>query len=613
MDDSSILKRQIKYHRKKYYGGEPEISDREFDKLISRLKEIDPDAQELQEVGALPKRRKIALPFILGSLDNKNITNVLKWMEKQDDDVMMSWKLDGVSVIAKWINTKLHLFATRGDGEYGEDILFKAKWISNLPKIIPDKKAVCARGEALISIVPATYKTRRSAAIGIMNRDDDGFMHLIKVMFYELIEPGSYTPKTEEERFSAMEKLGLNTAPSILIRKDEIDEKTLKFLEGILDKKATYDYDIDGLVLAKNKQVRENVKVPKNKVALKMDMDAIVTEVKEIEWNTTRTGLIVPVVHVEATEINGIEIEGPTGHNWKWITDRKIDVGAVIEIIRAGDVIPYIREVIKPARKLNTPTECPICKKSLSTSGPNLICTNPKCAGAQIAQLEYFLRTLGAEQIAFATVKKLWDELKVRTIQDIYELTKKNISLLGGFGDTSAETIIEEIKRTLTAKRSALLAAFGIHLIGLKTAIKILEINGLQKFSLIFKAPKNVLYSKLIAIQGIGPSIAESFSENIHNYKEAYDFLKSKGLKFHESKKTNKLGGQSFQFTGTMSKERDEMEMLTINNGGRLASVSKRLDFLVTNDKSSPSTKARKARELQIKMITEKQFLEMMA
>uniref|UniRef100_A0A6M3LKZ8 DNA ligase (NAD(+)) n=1 Tax=viral metagenome TaxID=1070528 RepID=A0A6M3LKZ8_9ZZZZ len=622
MDQIKILEKQIRYHKKMYYAkGKPIISDQKYDKLENKLKELDPENQLLKTVGVTPKRAKISLPFVLGSLETIGITNALTWMQKQDDDISISWKLDGQSVYVEWNNRKLISLASRGDGKIGENMLHKAEHIENLPKTINENRRVCARGEAVVRKLPDKYKTKRNAVVGILNRDDSAGMKLVMIWFYELIKHPNL-PKTEEKRLELLKHLGLYVSPNFLIKKKEIQNNNLRinnlkvtdWLVSLLENKAHNDLelDFDGLVISKNKHNRENEMIPKNKIALKIDTLSIQTKVTELEWNVTRTGRIVPIVHIDAVEIGGVEIESPTGHNFKYIRDKGIDKGAIIEVTRSGDVIPYIKSVIKPAKKIKFPQKCPSCNRITEIDGVDLVCNNVECPGSSIANIEYFLRMLGAEGIGIPTITKLYKAKTIKTIADFYNLKKSDLIRIDGLGDISTDTILEERKKTLTTTQAKLLAAFGIPLVGIKMAKKIMDNHHFKNnFNFMFKMNVNAMYNTLIAIEGIGPSIAQSFIDYIYDFKGLFKFLKNKGLKFIKEKTTNKLKGKSFQFTGAMKKSREEFELLTVNNGGRLSSVNKKLDFLVVADINTTSTKAVRARELEIKIITEDKFIKM--
>ena len=623
MNEIKILERQITHYRKHYFDGKPKISDNKFDKLIDELRELNPNSKILKQVGSPVKRTKFNLPFILGSLDKVKIDNAYKWMKQQNDDILVSWKIDGVSLFVEWDKGKLKTLATRGDGNIGEDITFKANNISGLPNNIHSKNRICARAEAVIketTELPVKYKNRRNACSGIINRDDLDYLDLIHVVFHELIFCETLSTY-ELKRLVFLENLKLEVIPYFIINKksinkdliEETNQSVLNFLIDIIENKAKYEYKIDGLVLTKNTSKRENETIPKNKIAFKTASESEKTTVTHIEWNITRSGRIVPVVHVDAVSIDGTEINHPTGHNFDWIKKNKIGKGAVIELTRSGDVIPYIKSILTPAKKLTFPSECSACENPLSNEGVDLICTNPKCPGIRVAMFEHYIKTLGAENIAYATLFKMYKAKLIKQISDLYELKKENLEKIDGLGGKSADTIMQEISNTLKTTEDKLLASFGIPLVGIKIANKIVTHERYRgRFKSLFIDPENILYDKIITIEGIGPNIATSFVEDIQLYRELYEYLISKGLKFQKQNITNKLNGKSFQFTGSMNKSREEMEMLVMNNGGRLVSVSKKLDYLVIADVNSASTKAMKARELGIKLINENKFLKML-
>lgn len=602
------------HHRELYYNKDPLISDDEFDKLIENLRFLSPSSPVLKQVGALPKRNKIVLPVILGSLDKTGITNILPWMAKQDDTIFGSYKLDGTSVYAEWTYGILTMLSTRGNSTVGEDILFKSNKLQLLPTKLPKLITVASRGEAtIIGKIPKGYKTRRSAANGIINRDDLQGADKVSIVFYELIKHPKL-PKTEASRFKAMKELGLTVPANFIFSIPEITKKpkyVIQYLTDILTEKAKLDYDMDGIVLTKNISERENIKYPKLKVAFKIDTAPTSTTISSIEWNVTRTGRLIPIMHIDMIEVEGVEINHPSGHNYSYIKQKKMGVGAVVEVVRSGDVIPYIKGVIKPSTKITMPKRCPSCDSILGFSGVDLVCNNKKCRGQKIANVEYFIKTLGTENISTPTLEKL----NVDSIKKFYLLEKEDITSTDGLGDISADTIIEERNKTLRTTPDRLLAAFGISLIGLKNAKKITDIYfpTQLKFKRMFGLPKNKLSDMIIDITGLGPAVAGNFSRNIKKFEPLYKFLKSLGLKFEIIDKTNRLQGKSFQFTGTMELSRDKFEMMVLNHGGRLSSVTKKLDYLVVADVNTTSTKAARARELGIKIITEKHFMKLVS
>ena len=597
--------------RELYYNEETTVTNTEFDELVDKLHKTKPDSHVLKSVGATPTSKKFNLPFILGSLNKKGVSNVIPWMRKQDDMIFVSFKLDGVSIFAEWEDGELINLATRGDGEVGESLIHKAKSFTKLKTTLDKPITMSARGEAIIDgKLPKEYKTKRNAVGGILRRDDGKFADEVYFRFYELLKYPKM-PAIETLRYSRMMKAGLDIPYNVIISEKELkDDKqgVLDWMVNILEEKQTLNYDIDGLVLIPNSNVRENTKMPKNKMAFKIDNLPESTTVTEIEWNVSRTGRVVPIVHISTLEIDGVEINHPTGHNYDYLRRKGIGVGAIVGVVRSGDVIPYIKEVITPAKTPSRPRKCPSCKSILKLEGVDLTCINNKCRAKKIAQVEHFIRTLGAENISKPTLEKL----NITSIKKFYNIAKETISQTNGLGDISANTIIQERKKTLNVTKEKLLEAFGIPLIGDKVSRKIIDNFFSTKFLPMFQLSHDALYNKLIDLDGVGPSIAGSFSKNIGKFYKTYLFLKESGLKFVKEHKTKKLDGCSFQLTGSMNLSKDQLKLMILNNGGIISNVNKKLDYLIVADKDSTSTKAKKARELQIKIITEKQLLKML-
>jgi DNA ligase (NAD+) len=604
------LENEIRQHRFLYFNDIPEITDEEFDALLNLLKELKPDSEVINETGAIPKKRKVKLPFLLGSLTNKGVDDVMPWIIKQKSNIYGSYKLDGLSIYAEWEKGILKLVTTKGDGKYGENITEKAMLFNGIPRKLNKKATISARGEAiLIGDLPEGYKTKRNAIGGIINRDDNKNAKLVSVLFYELIY-SKKMPLLESQKWRKLNRIGLNTPHTFMVMRNEIKTpKGKKFILNFLEDhvkqaKESLPYDVDGLVLTNEECERENIKLPKNKVAFKLTNQEVETVVNRIVNQVTRLGYIIPVVHIGSIDIEGVEINHPTGHNYDWLRKKKIGEGAIVGIVRSGDVIPYIKSVIKPG-KVIIPRRCPSCDYLLKWEGVHLLCNNKKCKGSKIAQVEHFIRTMGAQEISAPKLTKL----NCTSIRKFYTLTKEQISNTEGMGSTSADTFIGERNKTLHVERHIFLAALGIPMIGEKVARKIIKHGYPKKFEKLFTDNKETVYNRCIDIDGIGPAISNFLASNIKNHFKTYRFLSKIGLTFIKATTTNRLDGKSFQFTGTMSLSRREMEGLVVNNGGRISSVNKKLDYLVCN-KNETSTKTERAEKLNIKKISERTFMK---
>jgi len=577
-----FLVKEIKHHRDLYYNEQAEISDAEFDIMEKELRNLDPANKLLKEIGASPKRSKIKNPTFLGSLDKVSMEKFPEWLSKHDD-ILISEKLDGMSVWIEFDKGSILKAGTRGDGQIGEDITDKVKTF--VPEI-KSSKHVILRGEAILKGDELYgYKNRRNAVAGILNRDDNKNVDKLSVKFYTVIDG----KQTVECDFLFIESLGLPVAEW-----KHIGDKTKlqKQLDHLLDNK-DQDYDIDGYVVQSGDE----------KIAYKHDSEAVETEVENIEWNVTRTGRIQPVLNVKPIYITGIEVRNATAFNAKFIRDNRLGKGSKVSIVRANEVIPYIEKVLSESPDYKLPKICPSCGVELGRNGVDLVCLNTSCYEQNILKIMHFMLNLDVEGMSDTTLRKI----SVNTIYDLYDpeiINVKRIAAVGGLGTTSATRIIDEINKTLLTTPVKLLAAFGISNFSEKMAQKLLQNF---KFDQIF----DLTYANLIDIEGIGPNKAQDFLNEIVPWKKTYEFLKSKGLKFIEQKTTDTLKGKSFCITGTLSKPRKEFETMIVNSGGRLGSVSKKLDYLVTGS-SATQHKVEKAKQLAIPIIDESKLISLL-
>lgn len=340
----NLIEQLKKYDREYFNDDVTTLTDTEYDILKEQAKAQFPNDPYFQTIGAeIEKGKKVSLPYTLGSLDKVKSDTVEKWL-KDKESIVLSHKLDGVSFMVTYENGKVIFAATRGNGQEGQDITDKIKLI--LPKIEWNYR-VSLRGELLLtgnSYIQLSFKNRRNGVAGIISNDKVSLDALKKLypVFYEVLDVEGDMPETENERLEFIEKeLKLNTVEHELWEALDADTLTKTLIEDKLE----LDYDIDGLVLTKNESEREDVMIPENKVAFKVNTEAIRVEVKKVEWNLGRTGKVTPLVYIKPIELDGVTISKATGFNAKFIQDNQIQKGSIIGIIRANQVIPYITEV----------------------------------------------------------------------------------------------------------------------------------------------------------------------------------------------------------------------------------------------------------------------------
>lgn len=583
-----------------YHQGNPVMTDTEYDILKDKVKSLYSDHPYFNTVGApVENGNKVKLPFVLGSLDKESIDTVNNWITKKGE-VVVSHKLDGVSFMVTYDNGVVVFASTRGDGEQGQDITNKLKPI--LPTI-EMKNTISLRGELLLmnnSHVELGFKNRRNGVAGIINKDVVTLEELnhIKPVFYEILDCENI-PQTEYERLLLIENLGLNVVRHYTdFEHNDINNSVLISL--LLNDKSNAQYDIDGLVLTKNNSIRENTMLPSNKIAFKVNTEAIKVVVTNVEWKLGRTGRVTPLVHIEPVELEGVTISKATGFNRDFIFQNKLGIGSIVGLIRANQVIPYITEVFKEA-DLNIPTECPSCGEELAHIGVDIVCQNDDCYDSKVRKIAHFFKTLGSDYITETTVRNL----DVISIEEMYELDELDIANIEGFGIKKAEQIYYEIQKTLKVTPDKLLAAFGINGIGRTLAPVILNKYSFDELFTI---------TSIDNVEGIGEILSDNLVNNINDYYELYCYLKSIGLQFTTIEKINSddINGKIFTLTGTMPMKRNEIVKMITMRGGSVKGISKSTHYLVTDDPNSGSVKNTKAQSYGTKIIDFNELLTLL-
>jgi DNA ligase (NAD+) len=588
-----LIIEQLKQHDKDYFNGIATMTDTEYDLLKEKAKNQYPLDPYFKTIGASATIDKVDLPYRLGSLDKTNIDNVYKWVKEQGD-IVVSYKLDGGSFMVIYENGKVTFAATRGDGNEGQDITEKMKTI--LPEI-RIKDYVALRGELLLvgdEHLKLGYKNRRNGVNGALANSIESLVPV----FYEVLDAPDIDDMYEDQRLLYIkDTLELPTVDFFVLygkgNKNVVDLLVTKLMEA----KSTLNYDIDGLVLTKNDSVRENVMIPENKIAFKVNTDAVKVKVTDIEWNVGRTGRIIPTILIEPTELDGVTISRTTGFNYDYIRDNQIGKGSIVGLIRAGSVIPYITEVFESEGYVEL-EKCPSCgNDKLELNGVDVMCTNKDCYDSKVRQIAHYLKTMGADYITETTIRNLG----VSSIEDMYELDELEIAGIEGFGIKKAEQVYYEIQKTLKATPDKLLAAFGISGIGKTLAPVILN---RYKFEDLFEV------ESIENVDGVGEILSPNFVNTINNFKPLYEYLLTKGLTFMKTEKSS-ISGLVFTLTGKMPMKRDVITRMITAKGGSVKGISKSTNYLVTDDPNSGSAKNKKAQSFGTKIIDFETLMEL--
>ncbi len=615
MTDEENMINQLKDHDRLYYtDGTSPVGDIEYDELKEYAKANFPENPYFKQIGAPVIGEKVPLPFILGSLNKVKIDDIQAWLDKQTaKEYLITEKLDGVSFTVNYREGQVYFAATRGDGHFGSDITEKAKIFC---KPMKEKfGSIWFRAEAMLMgdvHKELGFKTRRNGAAGILNRDYLKDDEKITPVFYETMnyEPVFGVERPEQTKYDFMvENFGVGHVPNSIVYNKELTPVSVlvKFLEMVKDNGL---YEVDGLVITPMDYKREDVEFPEHKVAFKMNEKPVEVTVDHVEWKVSRTGRVVPVVHIKPTEIQGVTISKATGFNAKFIDDEQIGVNSLLNMVRSGDVIPYITGSITPSiYGPMIPDFCPSCDHDLVMKGVDLVCENENCISRSFKVVEHFLRTMGAENITEKTLVKLG----LDTIESCYTITDFEIAKYEGFGMKRGRVIVNEIEKTLQTTPDRFIRALGIPNVG-KTFSKSLYDHfrpQCENDDHFMERAWNFLPSELIEIDGVGEVIAENYFNNIKQVGESlFDFLRNKGLQWEQVARN--LAGVTFCMTGKGQFGRKELQMMIEKKGGTVRSMSKSVSFLVVADPDTQTGKAKKARGYNIPIISYEDLMEML-
>ena len=602
------LAKVIKHCSDKYYNtNQSIISDELFDLIKDILTERSPKNKVLTQIGApIQDKEKVKLPFHMGSLDKvKPGGNLDKWIEKFTGPYTISDKLDGISGLLYKKGDAIKLF-TRGDGTHGTDISYLIPHLKIGVNKLP--KDISIRGELIISKTKfkkyeGTMANARNMVAGIVNAKtfDPKVVQDIDFMCYELINDS-----THSEQLTDLKKYGLN-----VVTWKSTNTLTEKSLSEYLDKrKKESDYEIDGIVVFDNNNHLKNKSGnPDYGFAFKSlsSLETADVEVLGLEWNLSKDGLIKPIVKIVATKISGVTISNVTGHNAKNIVDNKISKGAVVKIVRSGDVIPYILEIVKPAKEIQYPD---IPYKWNETKVDLIYDDSEADESADrlllIKNITNFFRKIGTKWLDESTIVKFVDAGYV-TIKDIIDAKEKDLLELESFGDKMAKKIYDSIQESLK----------DVELVDLMNGSNLFGGGfGERKLGAILKVHPDIVDTKITrvklielikAIEGFDDKTAIKFADGIGDFKK---FLDNLDIEYKNKFKNQKVGTKfkdlHIVFTGFRNKEWEE---LIGSEGGKVVnSVSKNTSMIVCADVNESSSKLDKAKTLKIPVLTKETF-----
>ncbi len=651
MDENKVIKikelvKVLNHASKVYYqDGNEEMSNFEYDKLYDELVLLEKETGFVMSesptvnvgyevLSELPKERH-ASPML--SLDKTKDVAVLADFIRGHQGVI-SWKLDGLTVVLTYRDGGLYKAVTRGNGEIGEVITNNARVFKNIPLTIPYKGELVIRGEAVIQYsdfekineeildANAKYKNPRNLCSGSVRQLNNEITAKRNVNFFAfaLIQAdGVDFHNSIIEQFRWLETQGFEVVEHYGVTAEEMEERVGYFSEAI----KSNDFPSDGLVLmfddiAYGTSLGNTAKFPRNGLAFKWQDETATTKLVQIEWSASRTGLINPVAVFEPVSLEGTTVSRASVHNVSVCENLKLCTGDEITVYKANMIIPQIAENLTGTGFEGVPKLCPVCHGKTFVKEENeikyLYCENPDCPAKKIKKYTHFAsrNAMNIDGLSEETLEKFVDSGYIREFADIYHLTEHEQEIVGtkGFGQKSYDKFIASIDASRKTESYRIIYGLGILNVGLTNA------------KMLCKAYKNDLSSlisttkdKLLEIDGVGEIIADSFLayfENEENQKEYQNLLKELTIEDEEIEEgTNEsVTGKTFVITGSVTHfaNRDEVKKVIESLGGKATnSVTKKTDYLINNDIMSNSSKNKKAKELGIPIITEEEFIKL--
>ncbi len=655
------LREEINYHNYRYYVlDSPVISDEEYDALMQELKALEEQYPETitpdsptQRVGAPPSDKFRTVPHHIPmlSLDDAFTPEEIREFDKRikrllnidhDIEYTLEPKIDGLAVELVYEKGVFVLGSTRGDGYNGEDVTNNLRTIPSIPLRllsieVPIPELLEARGEVYMEKdafeklneerkkqgLP-TFANPRNAAAGSLRQLDPKVTasRPLNIFCYGVGRVKGHSFQTQWEILHTLRKWGLRVNP--LIKKVKGIEKAIKYHEDLAKLRPQLNYEIDGVVIKVNdlklqERLGTKARSPRWAIAYKFEAAQGITRIKDIILSVGRTGAVTPVAIMEPVKVGGVTISRATLHNEDEIRRKDIRIGDWVIVRRAGDVIP---EVVKPLKERRTgkekpfvmPKYCPVCGSPLVKKPGEAIyrCPNPDCFPRLAKRIAHFVSkpAMDIEGLGPKVVEQLITAGIIRDIPDLYHIKKEDLLSLEGFGEKSAQNLLDAIEKSKHTTLPRFLFALGIRHVGEVTA---------QILAKHFGSLENIMNAsleELEAIPGIGPEVATSIYKWFRDEKnrQLIKRLLDAGIVIEPMKKETSalpLEGKNFVFTGTLkSMKRSEAKKLVMELGGQVQStVGRHTDYVVVGE--NPGSKLEKARQLGIKTISEEEFLKL--
>jgi DNA ligase (NAD+) len=572
------------------------------------------------------------------SLDKtKDVLSLKDWLGSQKG--VLSWKLDGLTIVLTYREGNLVKAVTRGNGEYGEVITNNAKVFKNLPRKIKYDGELILRGEAVIKYsdfekinagiadVDSKYKNPRNLCSGSVRQLNNEITAKRNVHFFafQLVSTKGENilfDNSREIQLNWLKELGFEVVENKIVTQDTIED----MVQWFSDKVQGNDFPSDGLVLILDdidygKSLGTTAKFPRDSIAFKWMDEIRDTTLTEIEWSASRTGLINPIAVFEPVELEGTTVSRASLHNLSIMEALELGLGDTVQVYKANMIIPQLADNLTRSGGIEIPKECPICHQPTQIKQENdvksLYCSNEECLAKRIKSFTHFVSrdAMNMEGLSEATIEKFIAKGFLHQLADLFHLqnSKEEIVEMEGFGKKSYDNLIASIEKSRVTTPAKFLYSLGIQNIGLSNAKLICK-----EFQNNFDEMRKTDSDRLLTIPGIGGVIADSFVEFFRketNLTMIDNLLREITFESQEVKtEISVLTDKTFVITGSLEKfeNRNALKEFIEAKGGKVTgSVTSKTDYLINNDNLSNSSKNKKAKELGIEIITEEEFISL--
>ena len=629
---------------KAYYQEDREImSNFEYDKRYDELVELERETgitltgSPTVSVGyeAMDELQKEAHESPMLSLDKtKDVESLREFIGAQK--VLLSWKLDGLTIVLTYRDGRLSKAVTRGNGVVGEVITNNAKVFKNIPLQIAHKGELILRGEAIITYsdfekineqiedVDARYKNPRNLCSGSVRQLNNEITAKRNVQFYafSLVRAeGVDFDNSTRKQFEWLAAQGFDVVEYRMVTADTLDDAIAYFSDKIVHN----DFPSDGLValyddIAYGDSLGSTAKFPRNAFAFKWKDEIRETTLKEIEWSPSRTGLINPVAIFEPVELEGTTVSRASVHNISILKDLELGIGDKIQVYKANMIIPQIAENLTRSGDLEIPHVCPVCGEEARVLKTNdvesLYCMNAECQAKKIKSFTLFVSrdAMNIDGLSEATLEKFILKGFIKDFGDIFDIEKykDEIVSMEGFGQKSYDNLIASIEKASHTTLPRLIYSLGISNVGIANAKVICKEFQYDLDKIIHATPEEIS-----SIEGIGPVIAGTFTEYFadeENIAKLEHLLSHLTFEEMRTESAQSLEGKQFVITGSVEhfENRAQLKEYIEERGGKVTgSVTSKTDYLINNDTTSSSSKNKKAKDLGIPILSEEDFLKL--